>query len=267
MFLFIFFVWGLIVGSFLNVCIYRLPEGKSIVFPPSHCPQCKHRLKWKDNIPLLSFILLKGHCRYCGHPISWQYPLVELITAIFSVLAYCKWKLSLTLIYYLVFIYALIAVSFIDIKHQIIPDCISLPGIVLGISGNLFLNYLSKNHLPSTLNQGLSIISFKSSLLGAALGGGILFLVAYGYYFVTKREGMGGGDIKLMAMIGAFLGIRVVPAVIFLASLAGSIVGIFWILAKGKDRYFPIPFGPFLALGALLCLFFPVNQLIPTINP
>ena len=125
------FFFGLIIGSFLNVCIYRLPEGKSIISPPSHCPYCQHRIKWYDNIPILSFILLKGRCRYCHKPISWQYPLVELTSGLFTLFVYQKWGISLSAFFYLIFLYALIVISFIDLKWQIIPDVISLPGILL----------------------------------------------------------------------------------------------------------------------------------------
>ena len=235
------FLLGTVVGSFLNVCIYRLPEKKSIISPGSHCPHCHTPIKWYDNIPLLSFALLKGRCRYCQKPISGQYPLVEFITGLFTFFIYFDYGFSLTGIIYLFFIYALIVISFIDLKWQIIPDVISVPGIFGGLMASFCLPYLS----------------FKDSVCGALLGGGFLFIVAYGYYFIRKKEGMGGGDIKLLAMIGAFLGWRAIPFVLFSASVTGSIIGILWILFQGKDRNFPIPFGPFLALGAIWVIFFP----------
>ena len=235
------FLLGTVVGSFLNVCIYRLPEKKSIISPGSHCPHCHTPIKWYDNIPLLSFALLKGRCRYCQKPISRQYPLVEFITGLFTFFIYFDYGFSLTGIIYLFFIYALIVISFIDLKWQIIPDVISVPGIFGGLMASFCLPYLS----------------FKDSVCGALLGGGFLFIVAYGYYFIRKKEGMGGGDIKLLAMIGAFLGWRAIPFVLFSASVMGSIIGILWILFQGKDRNFPIPFGPFLALGAIWVVFFP----------
>ena len=238
--IFIFFL-GTIVGSFLNVCIYRLPEKKSIISPGSHCPHCHTPIKWYDNIPLLSFIFLKGRCRYCQKPISWQYPLVEFITGFFTFLIYYCYGFSATGIIYLFFIYALIVISFIDLKWQIIPDVISIPGIFCGLLASFLLPYLS----------------FKEALYGALLGGGILFIVAYGYYLIKKKEGMGGGDVKLLAMIGAFLGWKAVPFVLFSASITGSMIGIFWILFYGKDRNFPIPFAPFLALSAIWVVFFP----------
>ncbi|MCD6319787.1 MAG: prepilin peptidase [Candidatus Desulfofervidaceae bacterium] len=239
-YIFVFF-FGAIIGSFLNVCICRLPEGKSVIWPASHCPYCQTQIKWYDNIPLLSFLLLKGHCRYCGKPISWQYPVVELSTGIFTLLIYWKYGLSLPGLIYLLFVCALIVVSFIDLKLQIIPDVISIPGIFCGLIASFFLPELS----------------LKDALYGALLGGGILFLVAYGYYLIRKKEGMGGGDIKLLAMIGAFLGWKAIPFVILIASLTGSFIGILWIFLQKKDKYFPIPFGPFLALGAICLLFFP----------
>ncbi|HEC49969.1 MAG TPA: prepilin peptidase, partial [Candidatus Desulfofervidus auxilii] len=160
------FLLGTVVGSFLNVCIYRLPEKKSIISPGSHCPHCHTPIKWYDNIPLLSFALLKGKCRYCQKPISGQYPLVEFITGLFTFFIYFDYGFSLTGIIYLFFIYALIVISFIDLKWQIIPDVISVPGIFGGLMASFCLPYLS----------------FKDSVCGALLGGGFLFIVAYGYY-------------------------------------------------------------------------------------
>jgi leader peptidase (prepilin peptidase)/N-methyltransferase len=165
---------------------------------------------------------------------------VELTSGLFTLFVYQKWGISLSAFFYLIFLYALIVISFIDLKWQIIPDVISLPGILLGLTASFFLP-----------------LSFKDAFLGALLGGGVLFFVAYGYYFITKKEGMGGGDIKLLAMIGAFLGWQAVPFVLFIASLMGSIIGIIWLIATGKDRHCPIPFGPFLALGAICVLFYP----------
>ena len=244
---FFLFSLGTIIGSFLNVCIYRLPQGKSIISPGSHCPYCNTPIRWYENIPILSFIFLKGRCRYCKKPISWQYPLVEFMTGLFTLIVYHRYGLSFITVIYLLFIYALIVISFIDLKQQIIPDEISLPGIAIGLLSSLFLPH----------------ISFKDAFLGTLLGGGSLFLIAYSYYLLTKREGMGGGDIKLLAMIGAFLGWKAIPLVIFISSLIGSFVGIIWIIFFKKDRYFPIPFGPFLSLGAIYSIFFPNFKLFP----
>lgn len=233
-------VFGAAVGSFLNVVILRLPrEDVSIAFPPSHCPLCQHPLAWWENIPLLSYLLLRGRCRNCGATISWMYPVVELAMAIFSGLLF--WQYGPTLDYgrFFVFFAALLVIIFIDIHHQIIPDSISLPGIVVGFAG-------------SFLNQ---TVTWQQSALGILLGGGLLYAVAYGYYVLTKREGMGGGDIKLLAMIGAFLGWQSLLYVVFASSLTGSVVGVAAMLKQRKGGQTRIPFGPFLAIAALSYLF------------
>ena len=232
-------VFGALVGSFLNVCIYRLPRGESIVFPGSHCPRCNRPIIFYDNIPLFSYLLLRGKCRHCGTPISLQYPIVEGVTACFSVLMFLRFGPSIDYFFFFAFVSGLIVITVIDLFHQIIPDVVSLPGIGVGLVGSLVL----------------SQISFRESLIGALLGGGILFLVAFGYQWLFKREGMGGGDVKLLAMIGAFLGWKAVILTIFLSSLIGSIVGVLIMILKGKNFKYAIPFGPFLSLGAILALF------------
>ena len=232
-------VLGAIVGSFLNVCISRLPKEESIVRPGSHCPKCKTPIQYYDNIPLLSYLLLRGKCRYCQASISIQYPIVEAITALSSFFLFITFGVSLSFIYYFSFVAALIAITVIDLYHQIIPDVISLPGIVIGLLGSLII--------PQ--------ITFWSSLIGVLSGGGSLFLVATVYQWLFKREGMGGGDVKLLAMIGAFLGWKAVILTILLSSFIGSIIGITVMLIKGKDFKYAIPFGPFLALGAVISLF------------
>jgi len=236
-------VLGAIVGSFLNVCISRLPKEESIVTPSSHCPQCKSPIKFYDNIPLISYLLLKGKCRNCGLPISMQYPIVEAVTALVSFFLFITFGVSLSFIYYFMFVSALIVITIIDLYHQIIPDVISLPGIVIGLLGSLVI--------PQ--------ITFWSSLVGALSGGGSLFLVATIYQWLFKREGMGGGDVKLLAMIGAFLGWKAVILTILLSSFIGSIIGITVMLIKGKDFKYAIPFGPFLSLGAVISLFWGEN--------
>ena len=233
-------VLGAIVGSFLNVCISRLPKEESIVRPGSHCPKCKTPIQYYDNIPLLSYLLLRGKCRYCQASISIQYPIVEAITALSSFFLFITFGVSLSFIYYFSFVAALIAITVIDLYHQIIRDVISLPGIVIGLLGSLII--------PQ--------ITFWSSLIGVLSGGGSLFLVATVYQWLFKREGMGGGDVKLLAMIGAFLGWKAVILTILLSSFIGSIIGITVMLIKGKDFKYAIPFGPFLALGAVISLFF-----------
>ncbi|OGP90924.1 MAG: peptidase A24 [Deltaproteobacteria bacterium RBG_16_47_11] len=228
------------IGSFLNVCIYRLPKEESIIIPGSHCPQCQHPIRFYDNIPFVSYLLLRGKCRYCRAPISLQYPLVEGITALSSFLLFLTFGPSVSYFIYFAFMAALIVITVIDLYHQIIPDVISLPGIGVGLLASLIL--------PQ--------ITFLNSILGVLLGGGSLFGVATIYYRLFKREGMGGGDVKLLAMIGAFLGWKAVILTILSSSLIGSITGIVVILVKGKDFRYAIPFGPFLSLGSVLSLFY-----------
>lgn len=233
-------LFGAIVGSFLNVCIIRLPKEESIITPGSHCPYCHEPIAFYDNIPLLSYFILRGRCRHCKKSISIQYPIVEGITALCSLLLFIKYGLSPTYLLYFAFVSALIVITGIDLYYQIIPDVISLPGIGVGLLGALLF-------LP---------IAFLNSLLGMLLGGGSLFLVGTLYHWLFKREGMGGGDVKLLAMIGAFLGWKAVILTIILGSLVGSVIGIIIILLKGKDFKYAIPFGPFLSLGAVVSLFF-----------
>ena len=236
-------IFGAMIGSFLNVCIHRLPKEESIVRPGSHCPKCKTPIQYYDNIPLISFLLLRGKCRYCQASISIQYPIVEAITALSSFFLFITFGVSLSFIYYFSFVAALIAITVIDLYHQIIPVVISLPGVVIGLLGSLVI--------PQ--------ITFWSSLIGVLSGGGSLFLVATVYQWLFKREGMGGGDVKMLAMIGAFLGWKAVILTILLSSFIGSIIGITVIFIKGKDFKYAIPFGPFLALGAVISLFFGEN--------
>jgi len=233
-------IFGALIGSFLNVCIIRLPRAESIITPGSHCPHCKKPIKFYDNIPLISYILLKGKCRHCNGPISIQYPLIEGITALGSLSLFMKFGPSLSFFIYFAFVAALIVITVIDLYHQIIPDVISLPGIGAGLLASLVLPQFT----------------FFDSLIGALLGGGSLFLVATLYQWLFKREGMGGGDVKLLAMIGAFLGWKAVILTILLGSLVGSITGIIIMVLKGKDLKYAIPFGPFLSLGAVIALFY-----------
>lgn len=228
------------MGSFLNVCIYRLPKDESIVFPSSRCPYCHNQIRWFDNIPIVSYLLLDGKCRSCQTKISLQYPLVELLNGLLSLALFLRFGPTLSFSVLFIFCSALVVITFIDIEHQIIPDEISLPGIVVGFVFSFFLN----GH------------GWLNSLLGILLGGGSLLLVAYGYHWLTGKEGMGGGDIKLLAMMGAFLGWVSIPFIIFASSLVGSVVGISMMLIQKKDSKLAIPFGPYLAFGALLYIFY-----------
>lgn len=237
------FLFGAIVGSFLNVCIYRIPSEKSIVSPPSHCPSCGERVRPYDNIPLLSWLLLGGKCRFCRARISVRYPLVELLTALLTLFLFREYGFSADFAALFLFSAALVVITFIDLDHQIIPDIISLPGIPLGFAFSFFL--------PQ--------VGWKNSLIGILVGGGSLLLVAYAYELVTRKEGMGGGDIKLLAMMGAFLGWKSIPFIIFISSLLGSVIGISLMIAQKKDSKLAIPFGPFLASAAIIYIFFGDN--------
>ncbi len=245
--LFIYFVYievfllGLVVGSFLNVCIYRIPKGKSIVSPPSACPNCGNKIKPWHNIPVLSYMLLRGRCAYCGAGISPRYPLIELLNALLYVAALYRFGLHPASFLIMVLMSAFIVVTFIDLDHQIIPDGITLPGIVLG----LILGPLVLRNPAIPWHTG-----FINSLIGMVVGGGIFYIIA-----VVSRGGMGGGDIKLIAMIGAFLGWKAVLLTIFVGSLLGAVVGIGLMVFKGMKRKTPIPFGPFLVAGAMVAIF------------
>ncbi len=233
------FILGLLIGSFLNVCIYRLPREESIVFPASHCPACNKPVKPYDNIPVFSFIFLRGKCRSCSIPISWQYPLVELLHGLGYVFVFYRFGLSLETVVYSLLFSSLVVVTFIDLSHQIIPDVITLPGMVLGlIAGSTILP-----------------LGPVRSFVGLVLGGGIFYLIAILSVVILKKEGMGGGDIKLIAMIGAFIGWKGMLLTIFLAAVSGAVSGLLLIFLKGRNRAEPIPFGPFLVLGALISLF------------
>jgi leader peptidase (prepilin peptidase) / N-methyltransferase len=239
-------LFGAMIGSFLNVCICRLPKEESIVFPGSHCPQCNKSIRWFDNIPLVSYLLLRGKCRYCHQSISMQYILVEGITALLSLLLFISFGPSLSYVVYFSFTAALVVITVIDLHHQIIPDVISIPGVGVGLLASWILPHAS----------------VVDGLLGVLLGGGSLFLVATFYQWLFKREGMGGGDVKLLAMIGAFLGWKAVILTILLSSLIGSIVGIAVMIWKGRDFKYAIPFGPFLSLGAVIALFYGENLIL-----
>jgi leader peptidase (prepilin peptidase) / N-methyltransferase len=247
--LFVVFVFGAIVGSFLNVCIVRLPKGESLVSPPSHCPHCKTPIPFYDNIPLLSYLALLGRCRFCRADISFRYFIVELLMACFAVALGLRFGFGIVFFVGFLFIAALLVISFVDLDVRIVPDVISVPGIVLGPAISFAIGWWSLDRI--------SVIPTPvDSFLGILLGGGILLLVAWAYHLLTGKEGMGGGDIKLLAMIGAFLGWPSVPTTLFLASFGGSLIGIVLMSVKGVDAKYALPFAPFLCLGAVFHLFF-----------
>ncbi|MBF0518968.1 MAG: prepilin peptidase [Nitrospirae bacterium] len=240
--------FGLVVGSFLNVCIYRLPLEKSIVSPPSSCPHCHTRILPWDNIPVLSYLILLGKCRHCKEKISIRYPLVELLNGLLYVLTFYKFHLTPYSIFYMVFVSSLIVIIFIDFDHMIIPDVITIPGAIAGLIASAFI-------LPDVFNtsQKLGIVN---SIIGLAVGFGVFYTIAFLGEKILKKEAMGGGDIKMMAMTGAVLGWKAVLMAMFAGSFIGSIYGISVMIVKGKNWQSRIPFGPFLAIGTLLSLYF-----------
>jgi leader peptidase (prepilin peptidase)/N-methyltransferase len=230
---------GLCLGSFANVCIYRIPQNKSIVHPGSSCPHCGVKLRFFDNIPLISYLLLKGRCRACSASISMRYPLVEVLTALLSLALFVRFGFGIQYVQFMLFAGTLLILSFIDFDHKILPDVLTLPGILVG-------------WLASFLPGG---ISWVDSLIGLMAGGGSLYLVAFTYERITGREGLGGGDIKLLAMIGAWMGWVSLPLIVLMSSLSGAVIGSIFILSGGKGARTQIPFGPFLSVGALFYLF------------
>lgn len=232
------FVFGAVIGSFLNVCIYRIPNKVPFFTARSYCPKCQGLIPWYCNIPILSYLALRGRCIVCKGSIPFRYPVVEAINGGLFVLVFFYFGFSTATPVYWLLGAALVVITFIDLDHQIIPDIISLPGIVVG-----FL-----------CSFGVPWLPWLDSLLGILAGGGSLFLVAILYEFLTKKEGMGGGDIKLLAMLGAFMGWQAILPIIFFSSLLGSVVGIPVMLLKKADSKLAIPFGPFLAVGALIYL-------------
>lgn len=235
----LFFVLGAIFGSFGNVVIYRLPREESVVKPRSYCYSCKTQIKWYDNIPILSWFILRGKCRKCHAKFSFRYPLVEIIMAVLFALSYHYAGLTWTLLEYLIFIFGLVVCTFIDLDHMILPDEFTLSGIVIGLVG-------------AALNPQRD---FLDALFGVLMGGGFLWGMAYVYYMFTKNEGMGGGDIKLLAWIGAIVGWKAIPFVIMTSAIVGSVIGLIAARKQKAGLKTVIPFGPYLALGAVIYLF------------
>jgi leader peptidase (prepilin peptidase)/N-methyltransferase len=228
-------VFGAMIGSFLNVCIYRLPLRRSIVFPGSACGSCGHMLAWFENVPVVSYLILRGRCRACRAAISLRYPLVELLTAAMFAGAWWYYGPSVLLISRLIFGCALIVLFAIDLEHHLLPNVITLPGILVGFAFSLFTE-------PG----------WMASLAGILVGGGVLWGVAGAYYLIRHEEGLGMGDVKMLAMIGAFVGWKLMLITLMMASFAGSIVGVILIVSKRGGMKYALPFGTFLALGAAL---------------
>ena len=237
-------LFGAVVGSFLNVCIYRIPLGKNIVSPPSHCPGCDTPILWRNNVPVFGWLLLKGRCRHCGEPISILYPLVELISALLAIWTVYNFGLRWESLGFIIFGYALLVLSMIDLEHYILPNVITYPGMLAGL---LF---------AAAPGLGAPVPDFTAALWGLAVGGGGLWLFAWVFGRITGKEGMGLGDVKLLGMIGAWLGWQSLPFALFVAALVGSVVGIVWMVVAQRNKNMPIPFGPYLAGAAWLYLFY-----------
>jgi len=225
--------FGAVIGSFLNVVIYRLPLQKSVVWPSSACPHCARELMWYENIPVLSYLALRGRCRTCGAGISLQYPLVEAITALMFAAAWWYFGPGPLLASRLIFGGALLVLFAIDLEHHLLPNAITLPGIVAGFVFSLF-----------------TAPGWRSSLIGLAVGGGVLWAIAEAYYRIRHEEGLGMGDVKMLAMVGAFLGWPLTLLTLMLASVSGTIIGMILIVTKRGGMKYALPFGTFIALGA-----------------
>lgn len=263
----IIFIFGSIVGSFLNVCIQRMPKLESVVWPRSHCPKCKKRIPGYDNIPFISYILLKGRCRSCKEKISLRYPLVELLTALLMLALFNRFGLNYNFFLYMVMLWGLIIATFVDIPHRIIPDEVSVGGMIIGF---IMVSVIGFTLGPLKFNFS----PMMQSLLGIITGGGIIYLTGVlfdlVYFKLLKRpaingetESMGGGDVKLLAMIGAFMGWKMALLAFFLAPFLGIVIGIVNLVTK-KDH--TMPYGPFLSIAALLSLFWG-NKIIQFILP
>ncbi len=226
---------GLAVGSFLNVCIYRLPRGESLNTPASRCPHCDYRLRWSDNIPVVSYVLLGGRCRRCRARISVRYPIVEVVTMSLFVAHGAVFGWTPLLVPRLVFACAMVVLFAIDLEHHLLPNVITLPGIAVGLIAS------------AVLPPGI-----VDAVIGVLIGGGVLWLIGEAYFRYSGHEGMGGGDVKMLAMIGAFLGWKLVLVTLVLSSVLGSVIGVMVIAARKGGMKYALPYGTFLALGALV---------------
>ncbi len=243
------FALGAIVGSFLNVIIHRYPHEQSIIFPPSHCPHCNAPIRWYDNIPLISYLVLRARCRACGQPIAWRYPLVELANALFYLALFMHTGTTVGFLLLAAIISMTIVLIYIDAEIQILPDAIDLPGLLIGVA----IGALAIGASYPTLTLSSSLVD---ALLGALFGASVLLAIIGIYWLVRRVEGMGQGDVKMLAMIGAVLGWRAIPGVLLLASIAGAAIGVPLALRSGRGMQLPLPFGVFLGLASLAVLFF-----------
>jgi leader peptidase (prepilin peptidase)/N-methyltransferase len=255
------FLFGLIIGSFLNVCILRIPGGKSIVMPASACPKCGAAIRPYDNIPVLSYLILGGKCRGCKTKISAMYPLVEFLTGVLFFACYYAFGISVETLKWAAFSAILIVLISTDIRERILPDVVNYTGFAIGLIFSFFVRpedgtaaWIS-NHLFQ-FPPPVPVLSLVDALVGAAVGSGLLWLVSEAYFRLRGREGMGLGDVKMMLMAGAFLGAKRTLLTILAGSVLGSLLGIAVIWARRKDADYELPFGTFLGAGALLVVFF-----------
>lgn len=255
------FLFGLIIGSFLNVCIVRIPGQKSIVLPASACPKCGDPIRPYDNIPVLSYVFLRGKCRGCKTRISPMYPLVELLTGLLFLACYVAFGLTPEALKWAVFSALLIVLVFTDLRERILPDVVNFTGLGFGLALSLFTQpadgtaqLLAAHFLKST--PPTPALSLADAVFGAAIGSGLLWLVSEVYLRLRGREGMGLGDVKMMLMVGAFLGIKRTMLTIFAGSLLGSVLGLLFMLARRKESDYELPFGTFLGMAAVLVVFF-----------
>jgi leader peptidase (prepilin peptidase)/N-methyltransferase len=252
------FALGAIIGSFLNVVIHRYPRGESVVFPPSHCPHCNTHIKAYDNMPVISWMILRGRCRSCREPIHARYPLVELANALFYLAIYQRTGVSVGFIPIAALVSMTIALIYIDLDIQILPDVIDLPGVVIGL-------LIGVTHMGALYPDLVLSTTWIDSVVGAAVGAGVLLVIGLAYKLVRKIEGMGLGDVKLMAMLGAMMGWEPLFPLLLIASFAGALVGVMVMVRSGKQMaQLALPFGVFLGLAALVMLFFgqPIIRLL-----
>jgi leader peptidase (prepilin peptidase) / N-methyltransferase len=254
-------VLGLVIGSFLNVVILRLPQGGSISLPRSQCPNCKQLIHWYDNVPVVSYLILRGRCRKCKKGISARYPFIEALSGVVGVLLYFRLGLTLEWAIFFAFSASLIVLAFIDLDHRILPDRITLNGIWIGILVSIYLAQPSP--LVARLFRSVGIeganprlVALTASLLGALVGGGLLWGVAEAYLRLRGIEGMGFGDVKMMAMVGAFLGAPLALLTIMIGSLLGSLVGLVFIRLANKTREYELPFGTFLSFAGIIAVLY-----------
>ncbi len=251
------FLFGISFGSFFNVLIYRLPSGKSLLKPPSHCPKCDNPIRFYDNVPLLSFLILRGKCRHCGAKISWRYPAVEALAGILAVIAIYYFGFTIRGFEAALLSLLFVPIFFIDLEHWIIPDSLDLPWIPIGLA----VGFLSG-----------SFVNWSGALIGALVGGGVFALIMILGKVAFKKEAMGFGDVKLAAMLGAFMGWKNLLLILILASFLGSLVGVALIISSRKktERATSVPFGPFLVTASLIAIYFGdsiINAYISFIRP